>query len=146
MAKRRKMKRTARRRRSVGAINKSLLMNGLFAIGGGVAAGFISKFASSINITGNAKTDGMIQSLLPVAAGLGVAAFMGKKDSKFMFLGMGMAAAGGVNAARSLGIISGVPLVAGLGRPQVRRLNGVGNSSQQRTPLIAGTRAAAIAS
>lgn len=145
MAKRRKTKRTARRRRSVGAVNKSLLMNGLFAIGGGIAAGFVKKFASSINITGNAKTDGMIQSLLPVAAGLGVAAFMGKKDSKFLYLGMGMAAVGGASAATSLGIISGVPFVAGLPRPQVRRLNGVGQTNG-RTPLIAGTRAAAIAS
>jgi len=145
MAKRRKTKRTARKRRGVGAVNKSLIMNGLFAIGGGVAAGFISKFASSINLTGNSKTDGMIQSLLPVAAGLGVAAFMGKKDSKFLYLGMGMAAVGGANAAKSLGLIGGVPLVAGLNRPQVRRLNGVGRATG-RTPLIAGTKAAAIAS
>lgn len=147
MAKRKKSKKSFSRRRKVSGINKQMLTNVMYAALGGVAAKVLTRVSGGFNFTSDSKTDSQIKSILPIVAGIAVASFLGKKSNTFTYVGLGMAAAGAAGAVSSLGLLNGVPLLAGYNN--VRRLNGVSNKSvSQKTPLIAGTdlRAAAMVS
>lgn len=138
MAKRKKSKPTAKRtvrRRRVGAIDKNLINNVLFAALGGVAAKFVSSAIGNISLTGSPDTDAKIKAALPLVGGAVLAGTMGKKDSKMMYLGLGMVAYGATSLATELGVMSGIDnMIAGY-LPQRRNnyLNGAGD-----IPNVAG--------
>lgn len=144
MAKRRKVKKSFSRRKKVSGVNKQLLTNVLFAAVGGVAAKALNKLIGNVSITSNSSTDSQIKAALPIVGGVAVSAFLGKKDAKFMYLGLGMAAVGAANLATSMGVLSGVPMLAGSTMP--RRLNGVGQATaRKQSPLVAGVSASQAA-
>jgi len=128
-------KTTHRRRRKVGGIDKNLVTNIMFAAVGGIASKFIGGVLKDVALTSNSDTDSKIKSALPLVAGGLLAATMGKKDSKFMFLGLGMAAVGASNLATEFGLVSGLSnMVAGrLPISNARYLNGY-----NEPPKVAG--------
>lgn len=133
-----KAKPHSKNRRRIGAINKSLVTNILFAAVGGVAAKFASGLIKDVALTNNSDTDNKIKSALPLLAGGLLAATIGKKDAKFMYLGLGMAAVGASNLASELGIVSGLDnMIAGrMSMQPTRMLNGY-----TQPPRLAGSNA-----
>ncbi len=100
MAKRKTAKaRTTRRRRSVGAINKGVIMQA-----GATIAGFVAANMLQNKVLPN--LDPKIKGLAFVAVGTIVLPMVVKSDIAKQ-IGIGMAVSGGVEALKSFGVISG---------------------------------------
>lgn len=141
MAKKKKTKRSAVRRRRVGGATnfEPLMFVALGAIGGKVVA----KLLGSQTLSSNAKTDAMIKQAIPIVGGVALSMTLGKKDAKMNYLGLGMAGAGAANLVGtlvpSIGAIDFTPRIAAIS--QRNYLNGAGTP---RAPKIAGSKAFAV--
>jgi len=104
---------TSRRRRLGGILSQDKLMKAGGAILGVVAIGFLNeKIGEMKNADGTPKVDPKLVALGEVVLGFVLPNFV--KNDLVEGLGLGMIAAGGVNAAKEFGIISGIPIVGGV--------------------------------
>lgn len=110
MAKRRKHKRHAGRRRRVGSTNNDGLMLLLGAVVGGVGARFANAKLIPLNADGTPKVSPKIIALVEAVGG-GVLAWKVKNDF-VKGLGIGIASNGVIYAGQSFGFLSGI---AGIG-------------------------------
>ena len=119
MAKKKAAKaKTVRRRRSVGAINKGVILQAAYTIGGYVAASMLqAKVLPNV--------DPKIKGLATVAIGTVVLPMVVKSDMGKQ-IGIGMAVSGGVEALKSFGVLSGLGATAFLASPRSRLLAGSG--------------------
>lgn len=106
-------RRSSRRRRVGGILSQDKLMKAGGAILGVVAIGFLNeKIGEMKNADGTPKVDPKIVALGEVILGFVLPNFV--KNDLVEGVGLGMIAAGGVNAAKEFGIISGIPIVGGV--------------------------------
>lgn len=106
-------RRSSRRRRVGGILSQDKLMKAGGVILGVIATGFINeKIAEMKNADGTAKVDPKLVALGEVVLGFVLPNFV--KNDLIEGVGMGLIGAGGVNAAKSFGIISGLPIVGGV--------------------------------
>jgi hypothetical protein len=104
---------TSRRRRVGGILSQDKLMKAGGVILGVIATGFINeKIAEMKNTDGTPKVDPKIVALGEVILGFVLPNFV--KNDLVEGIGMGMIGAGGVNAAKGFGLISGIPIVGGV--------------------------------
>ena len=139
MARRRHHKKHTHRRRrhsSMGAV-KGTAMNAIGIIAGAVAGKFVANMVGGA--VGTSTYGKYIQPAAPIVLG-----FLTPKLIKGSFganLGAGMVAAGGLGLFQSLGVVSGVPMVAGY-----KHKVGLGPTTQNQRGVVAGmtTKQAAI--
>jgi hypothetical protein len=125
-------KHTSRRRRhhSMSGV-KGMASNALAIIAGGVAGRFVGNFVGS-TFASTSSYKGYIQAGVPIALG-----FLTPKLVKSEFgkgLGAGMIAVGGLSLFQTLGVVSGVPMIAGYGGKKV----GLGPTNQNPRGSVAG--------
>lgn len=106
-------RRSFRRRRVGGILSQDKLMKAGGVILGVIATGFINeKIGEMKNADGSPKIDPKLVALGEVVLGFVLPNFV--KNDLVEGVGMGLIGAGGVNAAKSFGIISGIPIVGGV--------------------------------
>lgn len=106
-------RRSFRRRRVGGILSQDKLMKAGGVILGVIATGFINEKISEMkNADGTPKVDPKLVALGEVVLGFVLPNFI--KNDLIEGVGMGLIGAGGVNAAKSFGIISGIPIVGGV--------------------------------
>jgi hypothetical protein len=126
--KRRSPRRRSRRRRVGGIMNQSKVMKALGAIAGVIATGVINdQVAKMKNADGTPKVDPKILAVAEVVLGFMLPNFV--KGDIVEGIGYGMIGAGGVNAAKGFGLITGVPIIAGYNDMQI--VGKVGNLPPQ---------------
>ena len=104
---------TSRRRRIGGILSQDKLMKAGGAILGVVAIGFMNeKIGEMKNADGTPKIDPKLVALGEVVLGFVLPNFI--KNDLVEGVGLGMIAAGGVNAAKEFGVLSGIPIVGGV--------------------------------
>lgn len=133
MARRKKARRsTGRRRRRIGGVmSNDKLMKAVGVIGGVIATGFINKKISEMkNADGTEKIDPKLLALGEVVLGFFLPNFV--KGSLFEGVGLGLIGAGGVNAAREFGIVSGIPIVGNV--DQLRIVGALPESVKKLVP------------
>lgn len=103
----------SRRRRLGGILSQDKLMKAGGVILGVIATGFINEKISEVkNTDGSPKVDPRLVALGEVILGFVLPNLV--KNDLVEGVGMGLIGAGGVNAAKSFGIISGIPIVGGV--------------------------------
>jgi len=106
-------RRSFRRRRVGGILSQDKLMKAGGVILGVIATGFINEKLNEMkNADGTPKVDPKLVALGEVVLGFVLPNFA--KGDLFEGLGMGLIGAGGVNAAKEMGLISGIPIVGGV--------------------------------
>lgn len=120
-----------RRGRVGGILSQDRIMKSVGAVVGVIATGFINKQFGEVDAaTGKPKIDPKLLALGEVLVGFMLPNFV--KGSLVEGVGLGMVAAGGYNAAKDMGIVSGLPIVGGY--EHLRIVNGIPPQVQKFVP------------